>query len=52
LWQIVIVPQEDGASRLIMRSRSQVTGGFWAIIHPGIFIMQRGMRSASRNGAL
>jgi hypothetical protein len=43
LWQFVIVPQEDGASRLIMRSRSEMTGGIWEILHPGIFIMQRGM---------
>jgi hypothetical protein len=43
LWQFVIVPQEEGASRLIMRSRSQVTGGIWEVLHPGIFIMQRGM---------
>jgi hypothetical protein len=42
-WHFVIVPQSNGTSRLILRSRSVVTGGFWAIIHPGIFIMERGM---------
>jgi hypothetical protein len=42
-WQFVIQPQPDGSSRLITRSRTTVSGGFWAVIHPGIFIMERGM---------
>jgi hypothetical protein len=42
-WHFVIIPQSDGTSRLILRNRSMVTSGFWAIIHPGIFIMERGM---------
>lgn len=42
-WQFVIQPQPDGSSRLITRSRTMTDGGFWAIIHPGIFIMERGM---------
>ena len=43
LWQFVLVPQTDGTSRLILRTRTMVTGGFWSVIHPGIFIMERGM---------
>ena len=43
LWQFVIVPQEDGTTRLILRTRDMVSGGFWTVIHPGIFIMERGM---------
>jgi hypothetical protein len=43
LSQFVIVPQADGTSRLILRSRTMVTGGFWDVIHPGVFIMERGM---------
>ena len=42
-WQFVIVPQADGSSRLIVRSRTSLSGGMWDVIHPGIFIMERGM---------
>jgi hypothetical protein len=43
LWQFVIQPLPNGASRLILRTRTNMTGGIWSIIHPGIFIMERGM---------
>lgn len=43
LWQFVIEPQADGASRLILRTRTNMTGGIWSIIHPGVFVMERGM---------
>jgi hypothetical protein len=43
LWQFVLVPQLDGSTRLILRTRTMMTGGFWDIIHPGVFIMERGM---------
>ena len=43
LWQFVIEPLPDGASRLILRTRTNMTGGIWSIIHPGIFVMERGM---------
>lgn len=43
LWQLVLNPQPDGTTRLISRTRTQMTGGIWTILHPGIFIMQRGM---------
>jgi hypothetical protein len=43
LYQFVIVPQSDGSSRLVLRTRTMVVGGFWTIIHPGVFIMERGM---------
>ena len=43
VWQFIIVPQKDGTSRLITRTRTMATGGFWTIIHPGIFMMERGM---------
>jgi hypothetical protein len=43
IWQFVIRPQTDGSSRLILRSRTMAVGGFWDVIHPGIFIMERGM---------
>ena len=43
LWQFIIIPQADGTSRLITRTRTMMSGGFWTIIHPGVFIMERGM---------
>jgi hypothetical protein len=43
LWQFVIRPQLDGSSRLVLRTRTMMSGGFWSIIHPGVFIMERGM---------
>jgi hypothetical protein len=43
LWQFVLTPQSDGTTRLILRTRTMAVGGFWDVIHPGIFIMERGM---------
>ena len=43
LWQFVILPHPDGTSRLVLRTRTMMTGGFWTIIHLGIFIIERGM---------
>ena len=43
LYQFVIVPQVDGTSRLILRTRTMMVGGLWAVIHPGAFVMERGM---------
>ena len=43
LWQFVLAPQGDGSTRLIVRTRTMMTGGFWDLIRPGVFIMERGM---------
>jgi len=43
LYQFVIVPQANGNSRLILRTRTMMTGGIWTVIHPGAFIMERGL---------
>jgi hypothetical protein len=43
LWQLVLLPQADGSTRLIQRTRTMMAGGLWSIIHPGVFIMERGM---------
>jgi hypothetical protein len=51
LWQFVILPQQDGSSRLILRTRTNAVGGFWDVIHPGIFIMERGMLLGIRDRA-
>ena len=42
-WQFILVPQADGTTRLVIRSRSAAEGWFWDIIRPGEFIMMRGM---------
>jgi hypothetical protein len=43
VWQFVLVPQEDGTARLVIRSRNAAEGWFWDIMRPGEFIMMRGM---------
>jgi len=43
LSQFVIVPQADGSSSLVLRTRTMMVGGLLDIIHPGVFIMERGM---------
>jgi len=43
LYQFVIVPQTNGTTRLILRTRTQMVGGFWTIFHRITFIMERGM---------
>ena len=43
VWQFILVPQADGSTRLVLRSRSAAQGWFWDIIRPGEFIMARGM---------
>ena len=43
LWQFILTPQADGSTRLLLRTRTMMVGGFWDIIHPGVFIMERGM---------
>ncbi len=51
LWQFMIQPLPDGTSRLLLRTRTNMTGGFWSIIHPGVFIMERGMLRGIRDRA-
>jgi hypothetical protein len=43
VWQFNLVPQDDGTTRLVIRSRSAAQGWFWDVIRPGEFIMMRGM---------
>jgi len=42
-WQFVLNPVGEGTTLLIVRSRTTQTGGIWDVLHPGIFIMERGM---------
>lgn len=43
LWQFVLIPQADGSTRLILRTRTMMVGGFWTVIHPGVFVMEYGL---------
>ena len=43
VWQFVLLPQSDGSTRLILRSRNAAQGWFWDAMRPGEFIMARGM---------
>jgi hypothetical protein len=51
IWQFIIDPTGDGASRLILRTRTNLTGGLWSVIHPGVFVMERGMLLGIRQRA-
>jgi len=51
LYQFVIIPQTDGSSRLILRTRTMMAGGLWDIIHPGVFIMEREMLNGIKERA-
>jgi hypothetical protein len=43
VWQFNLIPQENGTTRLVIRSRNAAQGWFWDLIRPGEFIMMRGM---------
>ncbi len=43
VWQFILIPKDDGTTRLILRGRDMKSGGFWDVIRPGVFIMERGM---------
>jgi hypothetical protein len=43
VWQFILLPQGDGSTRLVLRSRNGAEGWFWDVIRPGEFIMARGM---------
>lgn len=42
-YQFVLQPAGGGATRLILRTRTTLTGGIWDVIYPGVFIMERAM---------
>lgn len=43
VWQFILVPQGNGTTRLVLRSRDAKEGWMWDVIRPGEFIMARGM---------
>lgn len=42
-WEFVLIPQTDGSTRLVTRTRTNMAGGFWEIIRPISFMMERKM---------
>jgi hypothetical protein len=42
-WHFVLIPDTDGTTRLVLRSRDAKEGWFWDAMRPGEFIMSRGM---------
>ena len=42
-WHFVLIPNTDGTTRLVLRSRDAKVGWFWDVLRPGEFIMVRGM---------
>jgi hypothetical protein len=43
VWQFIFLPQPDGTTRLILRSRDAKEGWYWDAMRPGEFIMVRRM---------
>jgi hypothetical protein len=43
IYQFVLIPESSGSTRLLLRTRTNAVGGFWTVIHPGVFLMERGM---------
>ena len=50
-WQFVIVPQEPGGSRLIIRTRTQEAPWSNRLLEPGIFLMEERMLRGIRERA-
>ncbi len=44
LYQFVLVPQSDGSTRLIMRTRTMMTGGMWDVFNTLAFFMEQQMQ--------
>jgi len=48
LWTFSLLPQSDGSTRLIARTQTNMTGGFWEILRPISFVMEQKMLSTIR----
>ena len=43
IWEFVLVPQTDGTTRLVTRTRTMMVGGMWNVVNPIAFFMERKM---------
>jgi hypothetical protein len=51
LYQFAFLPQPDGSTRMLLRTRTMMTGGIWSVIHPGAFIMETGLLQGVKSRA-
>jgi hypothetical protein len=49
LWAFVLIPQPDGSTRLITRTRSTMVGGMWEVFNRVAFVMERKMLLTIKN---
>ncbi len=49
LWAFVLIPQTDGSTRLITRTRSNMVGGMWEVFNRVAFFMERKMLLTMKN---
>ena len=49
LWQFELVPQADGTTRLITRTRTNMVGGMWEVFNRIAFVMERKMLLTIKN---
>jgi hypothetical protein len=50
-WQFVLVPVDSQSTRLLVRTRTVLTGGIWSLIDPGVLLMEYGMLHGIRDRA-
>jgi hypothetical protein len=43
LWQFLLIPQVDGSTRLVTRTRTNMVGGMWEVFNRIAFFMERKM---------
>jgi hypothetical protein len=43
LYQFALVPQTDGSTRLVLRTRTMMVGSIWNVVHPIAFMMEQRM---------
>ncbi len=49
LWSFNLLPQSNGTTRLVSRTRTNMVGGFWEILRPISFTMERKMLKTIKN---
>jgi hypothetical protein len=49
LWAFVLLPQADGTTRLVTRTRTNMVGGMWEVFNRIAFVMERKMLLTIRN---
>lgn len=50
-WQFVLSPIDDHSTRLLLRGRSALSGGIWAVIEPGAIFMEQGLLNGVKTRA-